>query len=376
MSKAINSYLSKRAWSREYIDDLPHPDMKVSICIPMRGEEYPINILKSLLRSDLSDTRVEVIIGINHGQDTDEVIKALNVSSSEEIGHFIENKTLRNVHVIEAFDLPSKKDGVGLARKIIMDEALRRFVKLGRLDGLIVALDADCKVDQTYISDLIGLYKHDLGQMAYSFGCEHDIEAVPENKHAIKLYEKHLHLYREGLLRAGHPHSQFTIGSAMACTAIGYAAQGGMNTRQAGEEFYFLQKFIKAGYFNYLPHIVIRPSGRYSDRVPFGTGRAMLKYKETKEVVTYNPLSYNRVGEFIQWAQRWYETESFKDIPEAGEFYEEVYLREKLRSIKKETSTREAFLKRFFQFFDAFQAMKMLHWLRDQGYQDISVIDG
>ena len=44
----------------------------------------------------------------------------------------------------------------------------------------------------------------------------------------------------------GYPDSIYTIGSAFAVRAEAYMKQGGMNRRQAGEDFYFLYKLTKA----------------------------------------------------------------------------------------------------------------------------------
>ena len=58
---------------------------------------------------------------------------------------------------------------------------------------------------------------------------------------AIDRYELFLRHYVLGLKLAGSPYAFHTVGSAMACTADAYVRRGGMNTRAAGEDFYFLQ---------------------------------------------------------------------------------------------------------------------------------------
>ena len=54
--------------------------------------------------------------------------------------------------------LPKKDAGVGLARKIIMDEAFKRFSTLDH-NGVIACLDGDCVVQENYIEELITHYK-------------------------------------------------------------------------------------------------------------------------------------------------------------------------------------------------------------------------
>ncbi len=63
-----------------------------------------------------------------------------------------------------------------------------------------------------------------------------------------------------------------------------------MNRRQAGEDFYFIQKLVPAGgYFN-LNLTTVFPSPRISSRVPFGTGVTISRMAEAGDDIF---LSYN-----------------------------------------------------------------------------------
>jgi len=85
---------------------------------------------------------------------------------------------------------------------------------------------------------------------------------------------------------AGFPDSIYTIGSAFAVRAEAYVKQGGMNRRQAGEDFYFLNKLTKLGTVAEINDAFVFPSARVSDRVPFGTGAAMTKWMNEDEDLT------------------------------------------------------------------------------------------
>lgn len=50
---------------------------------------------------------------------------------------------------------------------------------------------------------------------------------------------------------------------------------GGMNRRCGGEDFYFLQQLTKTSGTEIVDGTVVRPSSRFSNRVPFGTGKAV-----------------------------------------------------------------------------------------------------
>src|SRR6202008_222876 len=81
-------------------------------------------------------------------------------------------KNKLNFHFIQVENLPDKDSGVGLARKIGMDEAVRGFYEIN-FDGMIVCLDADCTVSKNYLIEL------------------EKIAAEPESYNTICLYFEH-----------------------------------------------------------------------------------------------------------------------------------------------------------------------------------------
>ena len=97
------------------------------------------------------------------------------------------------------------------------------------------------------------------------------------------------------------PYSFHTIGSAFALTASAYARQGGMNRRKAGEDFYFINKLIKGEVFGEINDTTVIPSPRVSNRVPFGTGRAILEGLNTQKdlSLTYDFQSFEVIHSWI-----------------------------------------------------------------------------
>src|SRR5690606_11992981 len=114
-------------------------------------------------------------------------------------------------------------------------------------------------------------------------------------------YEIHLR-YFIGMQRwAGFPHAFQTVGSSMAVRARIYCQIGGMNTRQAGEDFYFLHKIIERGKFSDLNTTTVYPSPRISDRVPFGTGQSMKEQLILNaKLTTYHPVAFMHFKRFIE----------------------------------------------------------------------------
>ena len=165
-----------------------------------------------------------------------------------------------------------------------MDLALERFKKIG-YNGIIAGLDADTTVAENYLYEINHFFINTNNQAA-SIHFEHPINGYDYNQfnyEQIIYYELHLRYYKNALQYLELPFAFHTIGSAFALTAKAYARQGGMNRRKAGEDFYFINKLIKGEKFGEINKTMVVPSPRISERVPFGTGRAILDASKNKK---------------------------------------------------------------------------------------------
>lgn len=366
----IKQYLSKHGKVGGSIWDDPREDLEIIIVIPAYKEE---GILKTLgsLRSCIQPTcAVEIIVLVNGSQKDDGDVVRVNQECYqvclEAQGLFESNN--RRLHVLKDLDLPLKKVGVGLARKILMDEAAWRLGMVGKPNGVIVNLDADCTVEKNYLLEIKAWFDAHPKLDAGSIHFEHEVDGPP-----ILNYELHLRYFIGMQKQIGLPFAFQTIGSAMASRAVSYAKVGGMNTRQAGEDFYFLHKFIKNDRCGKITCTTIFPSGRQSDRVPFGTGRAVGEMKKGIEFKTYNYNSFSLLKQItvnlpVLFAQK--KVNFDKNI---GEYLKSIDFEAHLKEITLNTTNFESFTKRFYQYFDAFKLMKCLHYLRDIGFHDSSL---
>jgi hypothetical protein len=76
-----------------------------------------------------------------------------------------------------------------------------------------------------------------------------------------------------------------------------------MNKRQAGEDFYFLNKLAKTGKINYIKETCVYPSARSSTRVPFGTGKRIQRFlagNHEDEYCLYDPRIFNVLADWLQ----------------------------------------------------------------------------
>lgn len=365
-----------------FIKEEVPPSLFMVIVIPCLNEPEIIRTLESLWACEQIDSLCEVIVAVNDSESSPEEVKDFNNGTYLQLLAWKKKKDRRNLalYPIYAPSVQAKFAGAGMARKIGMDEAIRRFNAVNRPDGIIVSLDSDCLVSSNYLIRIETVFSGNKSCFAATINFRHRFEEMndPRQEMGIHLYEDYLHYYKQALDFAGFPNSIYTIGSAFAVRAEAYMKQGGMNRRQAGEDFYFLHKLTKSGRLTEINDAFVYPSGRVSNRVPFGTGAAMTKWMNFTEdlALTYRfdafldlKQLFDRVDEFYKFSSTRY-TEILSSLPQiVQEYLINISFEEKVAEINRNSSTPESFRKRFFQVFDAFQVLKFLNMAHERHYQ-------
>ncbi|MCI5055754.1 MAG: hypothetical protein MRY83_06575 [Flavobacteriales bacterium] len=319
--------------------------------------------------NNASKLEVEVIVVVNRSDDASDKIIEQNRISIESFSKFRDEHIIPNIgfYLIESI-LPNKHAGVGLARKIGMDEAVYRFSKTDN-DGLIVCLDADCEVDDNYF-EVLDSKTLDNGINGISIYFEHDLygnEFEAGIYTSIIKYELFLRYYKNALEYCQLPYAFYTVGSSMAVRASAYAKQGGMNRRRAGEDFYFLQKIIELGNCIELNETVVRPSPRISDRVPFGTGKAVNDLVGASAYYVCAFDAFLEIRSFIEKMDSFFESDPVKDKRYSNfhDFLLQRGLSDALATIRSNVSSIAQFRKRFFRWLNAFIIMKFTNHYRE-----------
>lgn len=166
-----------------------------------------------------------------------------------------------------------KRFGVGQARKVLMDEISHS----GKPKEIIISLDADTCFTEDYFLSIARNFQYHPEAVALSVPYFHHTVRDEVASRAILRYEIYMRHYLLNLLRTGCPYSFTALGSAMAFPVWAYQAIGGMTPKRSGEDFYFLQKLRKYGSILLWNDVMVHPEARFSDRVFFGTGPAMIK---------------------------------------------------------------------------------------------------
>ena len=381
----MTPYLQQRGLYPPLIHKRPSPLLGMVVVIPCHDEDFLLLSLMSLKKCDRPHCDTEVIVVINESENAPDAVRDKNLNTFEQASRWAQenNQPHLRFHVLHLDDLPKKHAGVGLARKIGMDEACYRFHKAGHPRGIIACFDADSRCDRNYLQALEAHFQQNPKAQACAIYFEHPLSGPDfEDKiyEAITLYELHLRYYVHAQRWAGFPHAWQTIGSSMAVRCDAYQQQGGMNRRQAGEDFYFLHKFIPLGHFNEITTTKVIPSPRPSHRVPFGTGKAVGELlKNSGPYLTYSPESFKDLRVFFK--KELPGLHGLKDVPVMAArlpdsvclFLQEQNFEEKLAENQAHTSGRASFEKRFWRWFDAFMMMKYVHFARERFYPDVEV---
>ena len=370
-----SAYLEERALFPQQIQEAPDCDTGIIVVIPAYNEPEILNLLDSLADCEAPGCGVEVIVVINAPGNASKESLENNRKSLTDIESWkkTNNSCFFRLFAFNADHPDIKGWGVGLARKTGMDEAVRRFNSINKPEGVILNLDADCTVEKNYLKEVCNeLLKAD-NNSACSIYFEHPLygNSHPDRLYQyIALYELHLRYYFQGLAYSRFPYVFHTVGSAIAVKALPYIKAGGMNRRQAGEDFYFIQKLVPAGgYFN-LNSTTVYPSPRASARVPFGTGASIgkLSNEDSTTLLTYNFEAFKELRTFFEMIEILFECRSAQlaglfDLlpPGLRLFHDKKEWIDKMIEIRSNTSGLASFRKRFFGWFNMFKVVKYLN---------------
>ena len=270
-----------------------------------------------------------------------------------------------------------------MARKVGMDEAARRFEAINLRDGIICCFDADSVCSKNYLESV---HRHFCMAEPTPHGgavyFEHLLPDAPGHRDGIIQYELHLRYYVHALRMIDYPYAHQTVGSSMIVRSDIYQKVGGMNKRPAGEDFYFLHRVMPSGNFIDIKDCIIYPSARISNRVPFGTGKAMEKWQNDvpDDYLTYSLESFTSLKVLFDQAEAFYDTASdevrklVNNMPASVKaFLNRDDFSKAIIRINKQSNNLTTFMNKWYQYFDGFKVLKFLHFARDHYYANSPV---
>ncbi len=160
---------------------------------------------------------------------------------------YLQNQTDLNLNVIDRSSpgkgWKGKKVGVGIARKVVLDEICERADN----EDVIISMDADTIFNKGYVKSIVQTIKRNPKKVAVAVPYYHPLSGDEQQDRIMLRYEIYMRYYALNLWRIQSPFSFTALGSAIALTVKAYKAVGGLTPHLSGEDFYFLQKLRKYG---------------------------------------------------------------------------------------------------------------------------------
>ncbi len=338
----------------------------------------------------LPETLKSLEVALATGDFADEVLVVVNVNQRASMDS---ENNLATLKWLEEFETPlqlawldhvtedrayPEKFGVGLARH----QACTVGMSLIDETAPIISLDADSPVDPNYFSAIFGYIENHPGFLAGHVNFKHRHCGTTEEKLAIEIYERHLKRHRQNLENANSPHAWYAIGSTILCTKQAYIKSGGYHVRRmAGEDFYLLQQLSKTGCrIEMIEEALVFPSDRVSDRVPFGTGKAVGDIVESGRWLTYHDHCYRDLGQLLDAVEQGVANSAAEILDAVPKSCAAWLVGRKFESVwpKLGNNSRDSkmLLQKFHEWLDAFQTLKLIHFLSDNSYARVPMEDG
>jgi len=162
--------------------------------------------------------------------------------------------------------------GVGWARKTLFEEIL----KIANDDDVIISLDADTLFNEGYFQSIGENFVQNKVEVI-SVPYYHKLTDDENANRAILRYEIYMRNYFINMHRINSPYTFTAIGSAIALKIKTLRKIRNITPVSSGEDFYLLQKLRKMTPISNYNAELVYPAARFSSRVLFGTGPAMIK---------------------------------------------------------------------------------------------------
>ena len=257
------------------VEKTPLPQCEISVIVPARNEAETLSATLSALahQVDLQGQRLdfrryEIILLLNNCSDNSPAIAR----------NFAEANPDLVLHIVEK-TLPATEAYIGRVRQILMDEAYRRLISIGRKRGVIASTDGDSQVSQTWIAATL----YEINSGADAVGGR--IITLESDRATLDFYAKACHLREVGYRYLitelesyldPDPYDSFPrhyqhYGASLAVTAQMYAIAGGLPAVRTPEDVAFYHALVRVNArFRHSPRVRVETSARQTGRTDMG----------------------------------------------------------------------------------------------------------
>lgn len=285
-----------------------------------------------------------------------------------------------------------KDQGVGLARKIGCDLAVKLIANNTIKNTWIYSSDADAHLPENYFTQSPSIKSDSASAIVFNFSHISNEDLIGK---ATKIYEQCIKYYTNELSNAGSIYGFPTLGSCLAVDAQKYCNVRGFPKKPAGEDFYLLNKLVKIGPIINRTDIFINIDARNSTRVPFGTGPAAQKIadqlSQNKEPYYYNPKIFEELAAWLKiftqeinqlstqtfLKPKDFETQlntivSHNTLPTQQALID-INFEKFISHCQKQNKSAKQTIQHFHQWFDGFKTLKYLHALEKNSYSPLPI---
>jgi len=325
--KQIESFLETNLPSEE--ERIPvsmHPECEVSVVVPAYEERNNIlHLVESLtIQKNINVNQYEVIVVVNNPQkavpseedsqggvagngnrlfrDNQETLKLLrylgNYKSEETAPRMTEEekniatmikKSGVNLYVIDKSSpgkcLSPERANVGGARNRGVAEAVERFYRQAGKNGIISQTDADSRVDDFYIHNLIKEFADNPNWVALTGSVLELIDRPDEVERMKDFYYSNMPVLYYELIAKLFQNSpgkgkHIFLGCNNAGRAFSFVEVGGVPIVSGGEDTILGNRFKELGKVGYSENILVSAAVRHSQRATTGRGVNLKKYRD------------------------------------------------------------------------------------------------
>ena len=352
-----------------------------SMGVPLCAEDEQINDFYERLTFVLNhSTKSQLIVLFVNEKENASLIQRESNKRVLQFFSFKENESLKYFQINNHFLLIingtldvwklKEKEGVGRARRILGDISLYLYKEKKLLSPLHRQSDADVRFPLDYFqAELVS------GSVAGTYPFRHSRGVLSKEEYRGLLeYENFLRSYVEGLQYAGSPYAFWALGSTLIFDLQAYEKIRGFPNVQAGEDFYFLSKMQSVGlvrpldmdFLNHTLDIQLEIVGRKSDRVPFGTGRALERIEKGNRYDKYPLEVFDSLSVILSELKKLSEhrdVEKFFSLIPSGDHFNLTELRKSFEGIFKQKASPPHCLRQLHQTFEGLQTFR---WVREK----------
>lgn len=268
-------WLPQTVFSKPLVQTPASPHCEICVIVPVRNEAEILETTLTALayQTDLEGRlfdprRYEIILLANNCSDDSAAIARRFASRHPNLV----------LHVVE-ITLPASKAYIGQVRRILMDEACRRLMTLGRRRGVIASTDGDTQVAPTWIA--ANLYEIACGadavggriltERAGRLALDPNTRAYFLREVGYRYLVAELETYLDADPYDGWPRHYQHFGASLAVTAEMYEQVGGLPPVRTPEDVAFYRALVRVNArFRHSPIVKAVTSARQTGRTNMG----------------------------------------------------------------------------------------------------------